>query len=280
MTFDFIPASALNVDALADLFTAAFEGYSIPITITAERFTRILVVDDLALTRSQVILAGGTPVGLSGLAIRGAVGRIAFFGIASPWRRHGLGRRLCARLLDVARDAGLHRLLLEVIDTNTAARLLYEQMGFQARRTLGYWEINGRPASLDPAVTPVPPVEILPLTARWPRVPRAWQQATLSLAHWLPSLEGHVLSEDGHPLAYVLSLSGAAGRQIMDLAVAPEAEADGPALVARMLSGLTGDAERLVIANLPDDDPIASHLPALGFTSTITQWEMSREVDS
>lgn len=279
MNLDFAPASTLSLEALTDLLNRAFEGYVVPFSLTPAQFNRLLIVDDLSLPHSQIIRIDGEPVGLGGLATRGLVGRVAFFGIVSPWRRHGLGGHLCARLLDVAREIGLSQMVLEVIQSNTPARNLYEQIGFSIARELVFWQTHGDDRPADPTVAAVAPVELLPLTARWPRVPRAWQQATASLSHQLHDLEGHLLAEDGRPLAYALSRRHGRRRHIMDLAAAPDV-GDAPALAERLLATLTHDVDELTLANFPSDDPLAPSLPALGFSRSLAQWEMWRAVEA
>jgi ribosomal-protein-alanine N-acetyltransferase len=51
--------------------------------------------------------------------------------VVSPGRRrHGLGARLLRALLDFARSQGAAAVFLEVRESNTAARALYEKCGF------------------------------------------------------------------------------------------------------------------------------------------------------
>jgi ribosomal-protein-alanine N-acetyltransferase len=55
-------------------------------------------------------------------------------------RRHGIGRALVRELIQAATQAGMERVLLEVRESNTAARHLYEQLGFvEVGRRPGYY---------------------------------------------------------------------------------------------------------------------------------------------
>jgi ribosomal-protein-alanine N-acetyltransferase len=51
--------------------------------------------------------------------------------VAEPLRRRGLARRLLERLLAEGRRAGLRVALLEVRESNHAARRLYQALGFE-----------------------------------------------------------------------------------------------------------------------------------------------------
>jgi ribosomal-protein-alanine N-acetyltransferase len=50
--------------------------------------------------------------------------------VSSRRRGEGVGRRLMEHLMDLARDAGMESMTLEVRVSNAAARHLYKQMGF------------------------------------------------------------------------------------------------------------------------------------------------------
>ena len=50
-------------------------------------------------------------------------------------RGHGIGTSLLNAVIALARERGLERVRLDVVDTNPAARRLYERIGFVAART-------------------------------------------------------------------------------------------------------------------------------------------------
>ncbi|MBM3362336.1 MAG: GNAT family N-acetyltransferase [Betaproteobacteria bacterium] len=51
--------------------------------------------------------------------------------VRKPFRRFGLGRQLAERMLDAARAAGYHCVLLDTLDDMEAARQLYAELGFR-----------------------------------------------------------------------------------------------------------------------------------------------------
>lgn len=61
--------------------------------------------------------------------------------VAREQKRRGLGSALVGRLLHEARESGITSVLLEVRPSNTAARRLYEKMGFsEAGRRQAYYQ--------------------------------------------------------------------------------------------------------------------------------------------
>jgi [ribosomal protein S18]-alanine N-acetyltransferase len=60
--------------------------------------------------------------------------------VAATARRKGLGKRLLQSLLSIARESNSDSVFLEVRESNTAARTLYEQVGFaQTGRRTSYY---------------------------------------------------------------------------------------------------------------------------------------------
>jgi ribosomal-protein-alanine N-acetyltransferase len=66
--------------------------------------------------------------GVLGLAADDA--QIESLAVNTSWRRHGIATRLCRDLLSWARARGASHASLEVRVSNTAARALYESLGF------------------------------------------------------------------------------------------------------------------------------------------------------
>src|SRR5437867_1340148 len=50
--------------------------------------------------------------------------------VERSWRGKGVGRMLLARLLELGRSVGFHKLVLACFPTNKPGRALYERMGF------------------------------------------------------------------------------------------------------------------------------------------------------
>jgi [ribosomal protein S18]-alanine N-acetyltransferase len=77
--------------------------------------------------------SGGAATGFSVLSFTDDFGEIESLAVHPAMRRQGIGRSLCERMLDHARQWGAARVLLEVRVTNEAARRLYGVLGFEER---------------------------------------------------------------------------------------------------------------------------------------------------
>jgi len=98
-----------------------------------------LADDPMALTPPSgvfvVAKTGERVVGCGGLRLEGAdvppgAGEVKRMWVDPTIRGQGLGRRLLAHLTDLAREAGLRRLVLDTAEDLAAARALYVREGF------------------------------------------------------------------------------------------------------------------------------------------------------
>lgn len=157
MQWAFPSAAEYPLSRLADLFTASFAGYLVPMEMSVDGLAERVAAEDIHLASSRVLLREGEPAGLGLLARRGWVGRVAAMGLLPEVRGKGAGRALLAELVAGARARGDHRLLLEVFESNAPARALYEHAGFRTTTLLVGYDAKrpqARPADLreiDPA---------------------------------------------------------------------------------------------------------------------------------
>ncbi|MCE1228069.1 MAG: GNAT family N-acetyltransferase, partial [Firmicutes bacterium] len=56
--------------------------------------------------------------------------------VAPAYRRHGLGRRLTLGLLKIAKDLGIEKVLLRIVETQQPARQIALHLGFQQEAVL------------------------------------------------------------------------------------------------------------------------------------------------
>ncbi len=98
--------------------------------------------------RHPVIVAeaGGEVVGwgsLNPFNPRKAYDYVADFSvyIERGWRGRGIGKRILARLIELARELGYHKLVLSAFPTNAGGMALYQKFGF---RTVGIYKEQGK----------------------------------------------------------------------------------------------------------------------------------------
>jgi ribosomal protein S18 acetylase RimI-like enzyme len=100
----------------------------------ADRLRELIARDDFA-----VLLAGDGPDGLAVLRFRPSIWSTALecylaeLYVVPDRRGNGLGRALMDRALTLARDLGADYIDLGTSETDTAARALYESLGFTNR---------------------------------------------------------------------------------------------------------------------------------------------------
>jgi len=125
---------------VAAAVTRSFEGYLVPIRMTAQGYERRFRGEDLDPFASRVLSnEDGSLIGVVLVARRGWTSRIAAMGLAPEARGKGLGRWLLNRAVAEAQARGDRAVLLEVIEQNTSAVRLYESAGFRSlRRLVGY----------------------------------------------------------------------------------------------------------------------------------------------
>ena len=129
------PATLADVDAaVAMLVEVAGEGRWIgteaPVDVSQRRRR---MVEDVEREDAVVLVAetGGQVVGELGLHLaRYGVADLGML-VAAGWRGRGVGTALLAEAVRRAREAGAHKVALQVWPHNAAAIALYERFGFQ-----------------------------------------------------------------------------------------------------------------------------------------------------
>ncbi len=129
------PAREEDLDTIVDLYAAvAAEGRWIGTEVPFDRERRRqLLADALDEERAMLLVAdaGGRVVGELSMRLAGyGVADLAML-VADGWRGRGLGGALLQAGVDWARQAGAHKVALQVWPHNQAAIALYEKFGFQ-----------------------------------------------------------------------------------------------------------------------------------------------------
>lgn len=134
-------AGTERADEIAALHAALFEE-----AWSAEAVRDLL---DHPAATSLVALAG-SPLKLEGFILAQLAGdeaEILSLGVAEPWQRRGIGKRLVEGLARAVKRADAGTLHLEVAADNAAAIGLYKGVGFvEAGRRKAYYQRKGAPA--------------------------------------------------------------------------------------------------------------------------------------
>jgi GNAT superfamily N-acetyltransferase len=249
--FDIRPGSSLSLDQRAELFTAAYEGYAMPMQIDAARLEWMQDKFDFALDASRIAFRDGQPVGLCNLAVRTDEAWIGGVGVAAPARRSGVGEALMRAVHEEARARGVKQVWLEVFDTNVGARTLYEKLGYERQQDVEVWTLPR--AEGEHAGREIPAAEA---KQRLPERHEPWQRADGTLAHY-DDVRG--LVTDNGAMLFCLRATA----QLQQYAGEPE-----PLLRALRTFG------DVYILNLPAEDPAAAVLRELGGSVVVRQHEM------
>lgn len=133
------PALKFTIPQLADLMTRSFESYFVPVQLNDVALQTMIRRDGVDLAESRILLKDDMPIGLALIARRGWTSRLAAMGIVSDARNGGVGTWAMNQLIGEARARGEKKMLLEVIEQNTAGVKLYQRVGFETvRRLVGY----------------------------------------------------------------------------------------------------------------------------------------------
>jgi ribosomal protein S18 acetylase RimI-like enzyme len=252
------PASSLDLDGLAALFTAGYEDYHVPIAVDAAALSFMAGAFDYDLDTSRVAVRDGEPVGICVLGVRGDEGWIGGLGVVAEARRQGIGETLMLAVLDEARALGLREVRLEVIRENTRAIPLYERLGFAHTRDLEVWSLPGATARVEEI--PVADAHAIVKAGRVAREP--WQRDDGTVAHFDDATG--LAAGDG---AAVVRVSG--GRASLLQIAGEEAE------LRELVGSARALADSVLALNVPPEHPVSPVLRELGGRVDVTQLEMT-----
>ncbi|NTU21625.1 GNAT family N-acetyltransferase [Brevibacillus sp. HB1.2] len=124
-----------------------FEGYFIEFTMTEEMLVQRLGGEGYVLSLSVVAFDGTEPIGVVASGMRTIAGRKVAWnggtGVATEYRRQGVGKQLIEATLDLYREAGVEVATLEALSQNTKAIALYEQKGYDVVDRLLFLQQSG-----------------------------------------------------------------------------------------------------------------------------------------
>ncbi|GEM_PF-2115263 len=281
VTYHFDQAAGYSLVQLAELVTAAFHGYAVPVNETPARLARLIRMQGLDLASSVVIRCGSQLVGVSFLGLRNTRAWISAFGIIPAFRGRGLARRLMDHLIVQARSAGAHDVRLEVLVGNPVARRVYLQSGFRVQRELVTMErsawssLPGQGTNL--RVERVDVETAVRHAVALEQTPACWQREAPSLTTG---------SANGLLVAYGTRIVGCALHSSREGAVALHHVCATPAqafaAVGAVMVHLVGSAatagRHVTLLNEPDPRGLVDSLAGHGFRETMRQLELQLEL--
>lgn len=266
----------LSLEAMAEAFNAAYEGYIVPVHVDSAWVTGHLAGNSIDPANCWMAEEDNRIVGIGLLGLRDRRGWIGGVGIVPERRGQGVGRALMEALHATARAQDAESVQLEYIIGNEQAGYLYERLGYQRTRRLLVIGCDQLSVAIEPnAASPaeaVPVEQALAQYERLHRLPNPWQREKASLQN-SANLTAWAVHESGPGkaiTAYGIARVGERGVQILDLAFAPGATEALRQIVAAIHA--PGLPVRLV--NLGEDDPAWPVLADLGYRESLSQWEM------
>ena len=123
-TFDIAPYTE---EVLADIVTIERESFSTPWTSESLR-----QAGEMENSIFLTVMEENTAVGFGCILLAAGEGELVDIAVSPAYRKLGLGQMLMTALLTEAADRGTEQVFLEVRQSNTPARNLYEKNGFTA----------------------------------------------------------------------------------------------------------------------------------------------------
>jgi ribosomal protein S18 acetylase RimI-like enzyme len=133
------PVAECTAAEVADALTRSFEGYVMPVNVSAQGYERRFRLENVDPFASYVYFRERRPVAVVLVARRGWTSRIAAMAVAPEARGRGVGGRIMQGVIGEAAARDDRSMLLEVFEHNTPAVSLYKGLGFEPlRRLVGY----------------------------------------------------------------------------------------------------------------------------------------------
>lgn len=271
---NFLPATHVSLNELAEAFNVAFAGYFYPQQKTATSLAQRVRHEQLALQHSLLAYEDENFVGLALLGLRGSDGWCGGFGIVPERRGQGLASELMREFMARARGCGVKKFSLEVLARNTPARRLYERAGMQTTRDLVILERAGEITLRKnlKELKEAQPKLLLGHFERLHKEPPAWQRDLAALLV-TDNMRGLYLGDGDAPDAYALFIERPNGIiHVIDLAAMDTEHANA------LSAGITQLPGKLKVINEPEDSLFVEALTLNGFQETDRQHEMMCEL--
>ena len=208
------PVAECTVTVVADALTRSFEGYVMPVNVSAQGYERRFRPESLDPFASRVYFLEARPVAVLLVARRGWTSRIAAMAVAPEVRGGGVGKQIMQGAIREAVSRGDRSVLLEVIEGNTPAVNLYTGLGFRPlRRLVGYHRgPAGTATDTAGTISALDPLDFARVAARESEPGLPWMLAAETLSATVSParayhLDHHAYALIGDPDAAVITLT-------------------------------------------------------------------------
>jgi len=201
--------ACVDVQTLRSCFNAAFKNYYTPIQLTREQFADKIITEAIDLKLSFGIFDGDELVGfiLNGIDIAGnqKVTYNAGSGILPEYRGYKLSYLLYEHSIKQLKEAGVTKIILEVIEQNIPAIKIYQHFGFVVTRKLNSY--MGKPVLREQLPVEIetlasPDWELIRKNCEWKP---SWQYSTNCIKRAQSNYTLQVASSNKLPVAYCIS---------------------------------------------------------------------------
>lgn len=264
---DYRPLTGISYHTLAGAFEDAFSDYAVPMKMTADAVEMMQRRRGYVADLSLGAFDGDRIVGFALTCLDGDRAYNSGTGVAISHRRRGIARELMQRLIDAIRARGASSYLLEVIESNERAAALYRSVGFEERRRLQCWTVEGHaPRAASRRIVEIANADLDAIAAN-ADVELSWQNSLASIRR---AIEPHVVLGDHDAAAVFFPKSG----DLPLLAVRRDARRNGAG--AQLLAAVVARAAKpLRVLNVDDRDRgIAAFMNAVDAKPLVRQIEM------
>lgn len=264
-----VSAGSLDPGELVEVFNLGFSDYLLPMVMDEAGLADHIACNDIDLACSRVAV-DVEPVAFALAARRATEAWIGGMGVASAYRRSGLGARTLTAAIEAVAAQGVDTVWLEVLEDNAPALALYERLGFERVRHLEVWSLPPDPErdTVEHRGVDVDAAHAWIAGHRAGREP--WQRADASIVRMRERgarIVGVAVRRSGQIAGAAICRPDAATVRVLQIAAV-----DGTA--ARDLIRAAAGELTLRLANVPSDDLLSEVLPRMGAELTVAQHEM------
>ncbi len=278
MKAEFEKLSDVSLSEIIDLVNDVFADYVIPIKWDVLSFELDMKENSISLEDSYIMKIDGEKIGFCVNALRPHRARIDAFGIKRDYRGKGFGSALLDYSIDSLKWKKAENISLEVAEKDMAASF-YEKHGFRVQRTLiSYYvdkKVEVEPYNFEKAVVD----EIYDMAVfnmkeklRFPN----WQREPITLKLSDGRYNHNFLKDGSKNCGYAVWGANKEGAYVID--AAPRHFEKYDEFFKKTLSSIQNllSFEKIIIMNVPEDDPLSDAALSAEMNPFFRQWEMIR----